>query len=79
MEIDINALTPAFFFFGLILCPFCQVLLMENDINARPFTAQVLACLPPLPWTCGEAERQQPQRQDLRHLRVFSVDPRVRP
>lgn len=52
-----------------------QVLLIENDINSRPFSAQVLACLPPLPWTLSSEDLGNPNRQDLRHVRVFSVDP----
>uniref|UniRef100_A0A0D6QW77 Uncharacterized protein n=1 Tax=Araucaria cunninghamii TaxID=56994 RepID=A0A0D6QW77_ARACU len=52
-----------------------EVLLIENDINTRPFSEQVLACLPPLPWTLPPEELSNPQREDLRHMRVFSVDP----
>ncbi|XP_010918351.1 exosome complex exonuclease RRP44 homolog A isoform X1 [Elaeis guineensis] len=52
-----------------------DVLLIENDINSRPFSAQVLACLPPLPWTLSSEDLANPNRQDLRHVRVFSVDP----
>ncbi|KAF2312515.1 hypothetical protein GH714_034930 [Hevea brasiliensis] len=52
-----------------------EVVLIENDIDARPFSAQVLACLPPLPWSISEQDLVNPIRTDLRHLRVFSVDP----
>lgn len=52
-----------------------QVVLIENDIDNRPFPAQVLACLPPLPWSVSSQDVANPVRQDLRHLRVFSVDP----
>ena len=52
-----------------------QVVLIENDINTRPFSTQVLACLPPLPWTLSPEDLANPNRQDLRHVRVFSVDP----
>lgn len=52
-----------------------QVVLIENDINSRPFSAQVLACLPPLPWTLSADDLANPNRQDLRQVRVFSVDP----
>ncbi|CAH9084603.1 unnamed protein product [Cuscuta europaea] len=52
-----------------------EVVLIENDIDARPFSAQVLACLPPLPWSVSSNDLANPSRQDLRHLRVFSVDP----
>ncbi|KAF8409900.1 hypothetical protein HHK36_002418 [Tetracentron sinense] len=51
------------------------VVLIENDIDSRPFSAQVLACLPPLPWSVSPEDLANPNRQDLRHLRVFSVDP----
>ncbi|CAN4078578.1 unnamed protein product [Withania somnifera] len=52
-----------------------EVVLIENDIDARPFSAQVLACLPPLPWSVSPQDLTNPIRQDLRHLRVCSVDP----
>ncbi|CAI7856536.1 unnamed protein product [Closterium sp. NIES-53] len=54
-----------------------QLLLMENDIDARPFSQQVLACLPPLPWSVSPLDVTDPRtkREDLRHMRVFSVDP----
>ncbi|KAI4386870.1 hypothetical protein MLD38_004757 [Melastoma candidum] len=52
-----------------------EVVLIENDIDARPFSSQVLACLPPLPWSVSSEDLVNPTRQDLRHLRIFSVDP----
>ncbi|KAA8532084.1 hypothetical protein F0562_006774 [Nyssa sinensis] len=52
-----------------------EVVLIENDIDARPFSSQVLACLPPLPWSVSSEDLANPIRQDLRHLCVFSVDP----
>ncbi|XP_052196214.1 exosome complex exonuclease RRP44 homolog A [Diospyros lotus] len=52
-----------------------EVVLIENDIDARPFSSQVLACLPPLPWSVSSADLANSIRQDLRHLCVFSVDP----
>ncbi|ONL93256.1 Exosome complex exonuclease RRP44 homolog A [Zea mays] len=52
-----------------------SVVLIENDINTRPFSTQVLACLPPLPWTLSPEDLANPNRQDLRQVRVFSVDP----
>ncbi|KAG2695096.1 hypothetical protein I3843_07G001100 [Carya illinoinensis] len=52
-----------------------EVVLIENDINSRPFSSQVLACLPSLPWSVSSEDLANPIRQDLRHLRVFSVDP----
>ncbi|KAK9129204.1 hypothetical protein Sjap_009691 [Stephania japonica] len=51
------------------------VVLIENDIDSRPFSAQVLACLPPLPWSVSSEDLDSSNRQDLRHLRVLSVDP----
>lgn len=51
------------------------MVLIENDIDARPFSAQVLSCLPPLPWSVSPEDLASPVRQDLRHIRVFSVDP----
>ncbi|KAJ7944036.1 Exosome complex exonuclease [Quillaja saponaria] len=52
-----------------------EVVLIENDIISRPFSAQVLACLPPLPWSVSPIDLSNPNRMDLCHLRVFSVDP----
>ncbi|KAG7022441.1 Exosome complex exonuclease RRP44-like A [Cucurbita argyrosperma subsp. argyrosperma] len=52
-----------------------EVVLIENDISNRPFSSQVMACLPPLPWSVSPADVANPIRQDLRHLNVFSVDP----
>ncbi|KNA22267.1 hypothetical protein SOVF_035560 [Spinacia oleracea] len=52
-----------------------EVVLIENDINSRPFSSQVLACLPPLPWSVSAEHLSDPNREDLRHLQVFSVDP----
>ena len=39
-----------------------QVLLIENDINTNPFTQAVHACVPPLPWSVGEADLADPNR-----------------
>ncbi|KAG4389717.1 hypothetical protein GLYMA_06G143500v4 [Glycine max] len=52
-----------------------EVVLIENDINTRPFSSQVLACLPPLPWVVSSEDLSNPIRKDLCHLCVFSVDP----
>ncbi|KAE8645869.1 exosome complex exonuclease RRP44 homolog A [Cucumis sativus] len=52
-----------------------EVVLIENDINSRPFSSQVMTCLPPLPWSVSPVDIANPIRQDLRHLNVFSVDP----
>ncbi|XP_047310159.1 exosome complex exonuclease RRP44 homolog A [Impatiens glandulifera] len=52
-----------------------EVVLIENDIDARPFSSQVLSCLPPLPWSVSSQDLENPIRKDLRHLCAFSVDP----
>ncbi|KAG2277881.1 hypothetical protein Bca52824_060436 [Brassica carinata] len=52
-----------------------EVVLIENDVDYSPFSSQVLACLPPLPWSVSAEDVSSPVRQDLRHLLVFSVDP----
>ena len=52
-----------------------QVLLLEYDVNTAPFTADVHACVPPLPWSVSHADRAAPYRRDLRHICVCSVDP----
>ncbi|KAJ6378417.1 hypothetical protein OIU78_028623 [Salix suchowensis] len=52
-----------------------ELVLIENDIIARPFSAQVLACLPPLPWSVSSTDLNKSKRVDLQHLCVFSVDP----
>jgi len=31
--------------------------------------------VPPLPWSVGEADLADPNRQDFRHLPICSVDP----
>lgn len=49
--------------------------MIENDVDYSPFSSQVLACLPPLPWSVSSEDVSNPVRQDLRHLLVFSVDP----
>jgi exosome complex exonuclease DIS3/RRP44 len=49
--------------------------MIENDIDNRPFTEQVLSCLPPLPWSVSSEDLNCAYREDLRHMRVFSVDP----
>ncbi|EFJ53011.1 hypothetical protein VOLCADRAFT_55673 [Volvox carteri f. nagariensis] len=51
------------------------VLLIENDINTNPFTPAVHDCVPPLPWSVSPADLADPNRADLRHLVVASVDP----
>ena len=51
--------------------------LLEADVDDRPFAPAVHACVPPLPWSFNESEHlaRQPHREDLRGLRVCSVDP----
>ncbi|PKU61684.1 exosome complex exonuclease DIS3/RRP44 [Dendrobium catenatum] len=51
-----------------------EVILIENDINSTKFSLKALACLPPYPWSLSPEELANPHREDLRHLRVFSVD-----
>ena len=51
--------------------------LLEADVDDRPFAPAVHACVPPLPW-CFDQQvhlQAQPHREDLRSLRVCSVDP----
>eukprot|EP00736_Rhodelphis_marinus_P013737 Rmarinus@m.21213 len=50
-----------------------EVLLLENDVPVRPFSAAVLGCLPPAPWSVAESDIQG--RRDFRGLRVCSIDP----
>ena len=52
-----------------------EVVIHEHDINTAPFTPAVHACVPPLPWSVGEADLADPNRQDFRHLPICSVDP----
>ena len=51
--------------------------LLEADVDDRPFAPAVHACVPPLPWSFDERThlQAQPHREDLRNLRVCSVDP----
>ncbi|KAH0470676.1 hypothetical protein IEQ34_000399 [Dendrobium chrysotoxum] len=51
-----------------------EIILIENDINSRAFSVQALACLPPHPWSLSSEGLANPHREDLRYLRVFSVD-----
>ncbi len=50
-----------------------EVIMLEHDIIARPFSAEVLACLPPADWAITPANSAG--RVDLRHLTVCSIDP----
>jgi len=50
-------------------------LLLEADVDDRPFAPAVHKCVPPLPWKVTEEHIEEPKREDLRNLRVCSVDP----
>ena len=50
-------------------------LLLEADVDDRPFAPAVHKCVPPLPWKVTEEHVEEPNREDLRNLRVCSVDP----
>lgn len=52
-----------------------EVLIIENDINTAPFSVEVHACVPALPWSVSNDDLSDPNRQDLRHLSICSVDP----
>ncbi len=39
-----------------------DVLLLEHDVTTTPFTTAVLACVPVLPWTVSQADRDDPFR-----------------
>jgi exosome complex exonuclease DIS3/RRP44 len=54
-----------------------DAVLLEADVDDRPFAPAVHACVPPLPWAFDERAHllSQPRREDLRSLRVCSVDP----
>ena len=49
-----------------------QVLLHEHNIPCEPFSAKVLACLPPADYKINDDDSY---RKDLRHLPVLSIDP----
>lgn len=48
-----------------------EVLLQEHKIPHEPFPAKVLACLPPTDYKI----EYTPERADLRHIPVLSIDP----
>ena len=50
-----------------------EVLLLEHDVPHQPFSDNVLACLPKLPWIISEEERSK--RMDLTGYEICSVDP----
>jgi exosome complex exonuclease DIS3/RRP44 len=49
-----------------------EALLIQHNISYAPFTPQVRSCLPQR-WTITQHDIEQ--RVDLRHLRIFSIDP----
>ena len=48
-----------------------KMVLLEYDIRYEPFNADVLACLPEMPWK----PTPESYRKDLTHLDICSVDP----
>jgi exosome complex exonuclease DIS3/RRP44 len=50
-------------------------LLLEADVDDRPFAPSVHKCVPQLPWKVSDEHVAEPTREDLRNLRVCSVDP----
>ncbi|KAI3425159.1 hypothetical protein D9Q98_008930 [Chlorella vulgaris] len=49
------------------------LLSMEQVVDDDQFSPEVLACLPPTPWSISDEEVGR--RRDFRHQRVFSIDP----
>jgi len=53
-----------------------DALLLEHDVNAAEFSADVLKCVPPLPWDVSADDLAGAGgRVDLRDLTICSVDP----
>jgi exosome complex exonuclease DIS3/RRP44 len=52
-----------------------EVIIFEHDIIARPFSSDVLGCLPPADWTIPPDAVTKGERTDLRHIDVCSIDP----
>ncbi|ROT80486.1 putative exosome complex exonuclease RRP44 [Penaeus vannamei] len=50
-----------------------EVILLEHDCPHTKFSEAVLNCLPKLPWLI--TEKDELEREDLRHLDICSVDP----
>ena len=50
-----------------------EVLLLEHEVPHQNFSQAVLSDLPQLPWQI--TDKDQLQREDLRHLNICSVDP----
>eukprot|EP00727_Mastigamoeba_balamuthi_P003707 m51a1_g13333 hypothetical protein (466) ;mRNA; f:847-2244 len=52
-----------------------EAILIQHDIPYNPFSQDVLACLPPLPWAFEAARDLPAYRRDLRDRRICSIDP----
>ncbi|XP_063864505.1 exosome complex exonuclease RRP44-like [Scylla paramamosain] len=50
-----------------------EVILLEHDCPHTKFSEAVLNCLPKMPWII--TEKDEAERNDLRHLDICSVDP----
>jgi exosome complex exonuclease DIS3/RRP44 len=50
-----------------------EVLLLEHDVPNYPFPQGVLDCLPSVPWSISDSEKEK--RLDLSDLHICSVDP----
>jgi protein SSD1 len=50
-----------------------SALLKDCNFPTEDFTENVLKCLPPTPWSIPERELEV--RKDLRHERIFTIDP----
>nr|XP_045614320.1 exosome complex exonuclease RRP44-like [Procambarus clarkii] len=50
-----------------------EVILLEHDCPYTKFSESVLNCLPKMPWVV--TEKDEAEREDLRHLDICSVDP----
>lgn len=50
-----------------------EMILMEHNVSDKPFSPEVMECLPPADFSPGPQDLEG--RQDLRDLCVFSIDP----
>ncbi|CAO3653451.1 unnamed protein product [Mucor hiemalis] len=50
-----------------------QAVLMDNNIEEKPFRSKALKGLPPTPWSIKQADIDK--RRDLRQTRIFTIDP----
>ncbi|KNC75314.1 hypothetical protein SARC_12158 [Sphaeroforma arctica JP610] len=50
-----------------------KALLVQYAVETAPFSDEAIACLPPTPWSIPAEEYET--RTDLRHERVFTIDP----